>query len=210
MAQLSRPLLVALAATVALVAIWLVALRPKPVPVRYTPLAPTQAIPKAKEATAISDAANAKVQAATGGGSAAPAAFTPPATTSSAAARAAASARAGRQDAVRSLGERRDAAVVRDLARGKIVVLLFWNPAAADDVATRSALRGLDLHGGKVVVRAVPIGRVAQYGAVTRGLKIAQSPTTVVIGRKRHTRVIVGLTEPRELAQAVGDALAGR
>ncbi|MDX6720486.1 MAG: hypothetical protein QOJ63_2740 [Solirubrobacteraceae bacterium] len=210
MAQLSRPLLVALAATVALVAIWLVALRPKPVPVRYTPLAPTQAIPKAKEATAISDAANAKVQAATGGGSAAPAAVTPPATTSSAAARAAASARAGRQDAVRSLGERRDAAVVRDLARGKIVVLLFWNPAAADDVATRSALRGLDLHGGKVVVRAVPIGRVAQYGAVTRGLKIAQSPTTVVIGRKRHTRVIVGLTEPRELAQAVGDALAGR
>jgi hypothetical protein len=213
MAQLSRPLLLALAATVALVAVWLVALRPKPVPVRYTPLAPTQAIPKAVQATAISDAANAKLQAAAGGGSpAGSSAATPPAAASSApsASRRAASPQASRQDAARSLAERRDAAVTRDLAHGKVVVLLFWNPAAADDVATRSALRGLDLHGGKVVVRPVPIGRVAQYAAVIRGLKIAQSPTTVVIGRKRHTRVIVGLTEPHELAQAVGDALAGR
>ena len=41
-------------------------------------------------------------------------------------------------------------------------------------------------------------------------MKIAQSPTTVVIGKNGHTRVIIGLTEPREVAQAVGDALAGR
>jgi hypothetical protein len=213
MAQLSRPLLLALAATVALVAVWLVALRPKPVPVRYTPLAPIQAIPKAHDASAISDAANAKVQAATGGSAApaGPSAAAPRASASSpTASRPAASPQAGRHDARPSPGARRDAAVARDLAHGKVVVLLFWNPDAADDVATRSALRGLDLHRGKVVVRAVPIGRVAQYAAVTRGLKIAQSPTTVVIGRERHTRVIVGLTEPSELAQAVGDALAGR
>ena len=41
-------------------------------------------------------------------------------------------------------------------------------------------------------------------------MKIAQYPTTLVIGRKGTTRVIVGLTEPREISQAVGDALAGR
>lgn len=213
MAQLSRPLLVALAATVALMAVWLVALRPKPVAVQDTPLAAVQAIPQARQAAGTSDAANAKLQAGPGGGSTAPAGSSPAAPAAAAsltAPRSAASPRPTGQDAKRSLAERRDAALGRDIARGKVVVLLFWNADAADDVATRGALRGLDLHGGKVVVRAVPIGRVAQYASVTRGLKIAQSPTTVVIGRKRHARVIVGLTEPLELAQAVGDALAGR
>jgi hypothetical protein len=209
MAQLSRPLLVALGATVALMAVWLVALRPKPVAVGDTPLAPVQVIPQAEQAAATSDAANAKVQAASGGASAAPTGSSPAAAASSPTApRSAASPAAAGQAAKR--GARPDAAVARAIARGKVVVLLFWEADAADDVATRGALRGLDLHGGRVVVRVVPIGRVARYASVTRGLKIAQSPTTVVIGRKRHTRVIVGLTEPRELAQAVGDALAGR
>jgi hypothetical protein len=206
MAQLSRPLLVALAATVALMAVWLVALRPKPVPVQDTPLAPVQVIPQAEQAAATSDAANATVQAASGVGSA-PAGSSP--ATPAAAASSPTAARSAAPQAAKH-GAHRDAAVARAIARGKVVVLLFWEADAADDVATRGALRGLDLHGGKVVVRVVPIGRVAQYASVTRGLKIAQSPTTVVIGRKRHTRVIVGLTEPRELAQAVGDALAGR
>jgi hypothetical protein len=206
MAQLSRPLLVALAATVALMAVWLVALRPKPVPVQDTPLAPVQVIPQAEQAAATSDAANATVQAASGVGSA-PAGSSP--ATPAAAASSPTAARSAAPQAAKH-GAHRDAAVARAIARGKVVVLLFWEADAADDIATRGALRGLDLHGGNVVVRVVPIGRVAQYASVTRGLKIAQSPTTVVIGRKRHTRVIVGLTEPRELAQAVGDALAGR
>lgn len=56
----------------------------------------------------------------------------------------------------------------------------------------------------------VPIARVGRYPAITRGVTVAQSPTTLVIDRKRHTRVITGLSEPRELSQAVDDALAGR
>jgi hypothetical protein len=40
-------------------------------------------------------------------------------------------------------------------------------------------------------------------------VKIAGSPTTVIIGKNGHTRVIMGLTEPREVAQAVSDAVAG-
>jgi hypothetical protein len=93
---------------------------------------------------------------------------------------------------------------------GKVVVVLFWNAKGADDVATRGALREVDGHGGKVAVHVVPISRVARYPSITQGVTIAQSPTTLVIGRKRHTRVITGLSEPRELSQAVGDALAGR
>jgi hypothetical protein len=209
MPPISRPLLILMASTVALLALWVVALRPKPVPVQDTPLAATREISKAQQAVAKSAAANAKLQAVSGGSAAGAAAPAQAAAKPAAAAPSVASA-AKPAAATRTAGQRRDAAVVRDLKRGKIVVLLFWNPAAADDVAARGALRELDLHGGKVVVRVVPISRVAQYASVTSGVKITQSPTTLVIGREGHARAIVGLTDPHEISQAVGDALAGR
>ncbi|HEV7808643.1 MAG TPA: hypothetical protein VGO80_22755 [Solirubrobacteraceae bacterium] len=212
MPAISRPLLILMAATFALMALWLVALRPKPVAVEDTPLAATREIAKAKAATAIADAANAKIRAAAGeGGAGAAAPSTNAAATPSTPPASGQSKTAAKPErASRATAAGRDAAVVRDVKRGKVVVLLFWNPAGADDLAVRGALRDLDLHGGKVVVRVVPITRVAQYASITSGVKIAQSPTTVVIGRRRQTRVIVGLTEPREISQAVGDALAGR
>jgi hypothetical protein len=203
MASVSRPLLIALGATVVLLAVWFVALKPKPVTVDSTPLAPTQAIPEAKQASAASAAANAKLQAATGGAaqSTTPAPATPATQAATPAAPAAAAA---------ASGSRLDGAILRDIRRGRVIVVLFWNAESADDIATRGALRGLDRHHGKVAVHVVSISRVGRYPAITQGVTIAQSPTTVVIGRKRHTRVITGLSEARELSQAVDDALAGR
>jgi hypothetical protein len=224
MPPISRPLLILMGLTVMLMAVWVVALRPKPVDVKDTPLAPTTQISKAKGAAAISDAANGKVQAATGGTAtpqaAAPQAAAPKAAAPKAAAPKAAAPKAAAPKAAApkaapvktskvSLAKVRDAALVRDLKRGKVAVLLFWNPEAADDIAARGALRDLDLRGGKVVVRVISIDDVAQYESITSGVKIAGSPTTVVIGRNGHTRVIMGLTEPREVAQAVSDAVAG-
>jgi type II secretory pathway component HofQ len=210
MPPISRPLLILMASTVALLALWVVALRPKPVPVQDTPLAATREISKAQQAVAKSAAANAKLQAASGGSAAGAAAPAQAAAKPAAAAPKSVASAAKPAAATRTAGQRRDAAVVRDLKRGKIVVLLFWNPAAADDVAARGALRELDLHGGKVVVRVVPISRVAQYASVTSGVKITQSPTTLVIGREGHARASVGLTDPHEISQTVGDARAGR
>lgn len=211
MPSISRPLLILMGLTVMLMAVWLVALRPKPVDVQDTPLAPTTQISKAKGAASASDAANARVQAATGGATAAaPQAAAPQAAAPKAAApKAAAPKAAAPAKAKADLGKVRDAALVRDLKRGKVAVLLFWNPDAADDIAARGALRKLDLRGGKVVARVIPIADVAQYESITSGVKIAGSPTTVIIGKKGQTRVIMGLTEPKEVAQAVSDALAG-
>ena len=208
MDSVSRPLLIALGAMVALLAIWLVALRPKPVSVDSTPLAPTQAIPKAKAAVGVSDAANAKVQAATGAG--AQPATAAPAAPATAAAPAAPAPAAPAAKPARHPASRLDRPILREIAAHKVVVVLFWNAKAADDVATRGALRGLDRHRGKVAVHVVPIGDVGRFPALTKDVTIAQSPTTLVIGRKRSARVITGLSEPRELAQAVDDALAGR
>jgi nucleoid-associated protein YgaU len=213
MDSVSRPLLIALGGVVVLLLVWLVALKPGPVPVDTTPLGPTQAIPKAQQAAAASDAANAKVQAATGepaatATTAAPATSAPAPATSAAAPATATPAAPAKPAAAAS--STRDGPILRDIRAGRVVVVLFWNPQAADDIATRGALRGLDRHHGKVAVHVVPVDRVGRYPAITRGVTIAQSPTTLVIDRKRHTRVIAGLSEPRELAQAVDDALAGR
>jgi len=51
---------------------------------------------------------------------------------------------------------------------------------------------------------------VGSYRTVTRGITVAQSPTTLIIGDKGRVRTIVGLTEPTELGQAVTDAIAKR
>lgn len=209
MDQVSRPLLIVLFATVALAAIWLVALKPKPLAVKNTPLASTKAIPKAEQAAAAADAANAKLRAqanaadrAAAAPDAAKAGVDPttqdrPATSSKPSPGAKAAGR-------------RDATVLRDIRAKKVVVMLFWNANGADDIATRGVIRDLDRRNGRVAVHVIPIGRVGQYDSITRGVKVVQSPTTIVIDRKRRTRVITGLTEAQELRQAVGDALAGR
>jgi hypothetical protein len=215
MDQVSRPMRIALAATFALVAVWFVALRPKPVPVAATPLAPTQAIQPAQQAAGAASAAAAQAQAAgTAAAAQAPASTTPaaaaPAASATTSTPAASAATPAAASAASATDGRRDGAILRDIRARKVLVVLFWNAQAADDIATRGAIRDLDLHGGKVAVHIVPIGRVGEYPAITQGVTIAESPTTLVIDRKRHTRVIAGLSEPQELAQAVGDALAGR
>lgn len=203
MDQVSRPMLIALAGTIVLAALWLVALRPKPPEVADTPAAPVTAIAKAKDAAAAADAANAKLAGVADGPAATPAGTAAPATGGAAA--AAKPAVAEPQAATN-----REAAVVRDIRAGKVVVMLFWNPKGADDVATRGAVRELSRHGGKVAVHVVPIGRVGQFESITRGVTVNQSPTTLVIDKQRRSRAIVGLTESGELSQAVNDALAGR
>lgn len=64
MAEFKRPLLILLTGIV-LLALLIVAMpRPHPVAVRDTPLAPTQQLRKADDASAISDAANRRLQQA--------------------------------------------------------------------------------------------------------------------------------------------------
>lgn len=208
MDQVSRPMLIALAATFVFAAVWLVALRPKPVDIADTPAAPVTAVTKAEGAAAASDAANARVAAASAAAGAAGADAAAPATAAAPGASTAA-APATPLAAAKPAGKR-EAAVVRDLRRGKVVVLLFWNARGADDVATRGALRGISRHGGKVAVHVSPISRVGEYGSITQNVTVNQSPTTLVIDRKRRARAIVGLSERGELTQAVNDALAGR
>jgi hypothetical protein len=207
MDQVSRPMRIVLAAVIVLAVVWFVALRPKAPDIASTPAAPVTVITTAKDASDAADAANAKIQAATGGAktptpgrSVTPAVV---ATPSAATAKSAGRAKAG-------AAKTGDAAVVREIRSGKVVVMLFWNAKAAEDVATRRAVLGLKRRGGKVAVHVIPISRVARYESITDGVTINQSPTVLVVGPKGRTHAIVGLTERGELTQAVNDALAGR
>jgi len=204
-------MLIALAATVALAAIWLVALRPKPTGVAGTPAAPVTAIAPARDASAASDAANAKVQDATAGDQATtPAAGAPAKPAAPAKAAAPAKPAAPTIKPAIKAATRREAAVLRDIRRGKVVVMLFWSATGADDIATRGVVRDLSRHHGKVAVYVIPLSRVGEYESITKGVTISQSPTTLVIDRDRRVRSIVGLTETGELTQAVDDALLSR
>lgn len=100
--------------------------------------------------------------------------------------------------------------VLDALARGEVAVVLFSDPAAADDRDVRGALAHVDRHDGRVVVRSVAIGDVARWGSITLGAQVTQSPTVLVIGPDHTATPIVGYTDARAIDQAVGDAGGAR
>jgi hypothetical protein len=215
--QLSLPYRIALVALLVVGALWFVVLRPKsggeatpastPAP-GVTGLA--NDVSKAKSAV---DKANAASGAAAGTTSTAtpakPAATAKPAAPK-AAAKPKAVAKPAPQPAKPGLAD--DAApgdpsrpLLADVDAGKVVVVLFWNKAGSDDRATRSALRAVDRHHGKVVATAIPVSDVGKYEAITRGAQILESPTVLIIGAGGKARAITGYTEASEINQAVSD-----
>jgi hypothetical protein len=214
-AQLSLPYRIAIVALLVVSALWFTVLRPKEAPVP----APAATAPgvtglandtaAAQGAVANSAASAAATAAATGtdttGGAAAPAATaTAPAATAPAAGTATPKAAAAKAAAA---GDR-SAPLLRALDRDRAVVLLFWNRRGTDDRAVRRAVAAADRRDGKVVVKVARVRDVGRYGAITRGVQVAGSPTVLVIGPDHTAKPIVGLTTTGELDQAVGDTLA--
>jgi hypothetical protein len=208
--QVSAPIRIALVAVLAIVALWFVALRPKPVEEAAAPpsAAPAAtgglggAVDKAHDAAATSDAANAAIQQATGGQPAAESSSTP-------AGEPAAAAPSSSSEPSSKAASKRDyaAPLLRDLGKDRAVVLLFV-AKGADDRAAKAAVRSLDRRGGRVRVKIAAIGDVAKYEQVTTGVQVVQAPTTLVIGPDRTAKAITGYTDVAEVEQAVGDALA--
>ena len=214
MDQISLPYRVALVALVVAGGLWFAVLRPKPASEPASTTAPgvtglANDVAKAKGAVNASNAATAGTEAAakavgSEGATAAPAA-NGTATQPAAAAKAAKPAKPGlADDAVAGDPSK---AVLADVDAGKVAVVLFWNDKASDDRATRSALRDVDTHHGKVVTRAVPIGDVGKYEAITRGAQVLESPTVLVIGAGGKARAITGYSQAKEIDELVASAL---
>jgi hypothetical protein len=203
--QISPPFRIALVALLAVCALWFTVLKPKDPAADPAPPAASGStglandVNAAKGAAAASDAANAKVQAATGGTTAA---------TGTATASGAQPAAGAHPRSVMAAAGDLSAPLLRALDRKGAVVVLFWDKRGIDDRAVRRAVGAASRHGGRVVVKAVPVAEVGRYEAITRGAHVLESPTVLVIGPDRKARPIVGFTTTGEVDQAVGDALA--
>jgi hypothetical protein len=100
--------------------------------------------------------------------------------------------------------------VTHALLSKRVVALLFYNPAGADDRAVRRELAAIPTHRHQVVKLAVPISELSRYPVITEQVPVQQSPTLVLIDRDRQASTIVGFTDTFEIAQRVLDALANR
>ena len=227
MSQISPPIRILLVSAVAFLAAWMLFLRPSteagapaedtPVPTASQPVDAGgeqatsfagKAVEKANDAKAEADATSARIDATSDSvGESAPGTATAPAATATQpAAPGAAAAKPAAAKAAGGLPLR----VLHAIGDRKVLVLLFWSPKSADDRAVRKALSGIDRHHGRVLAHATDIKRIAAYQQITRGADVEQSPTVVVVDRKRQVRTLVGYVDRTTIDQAVTDALPKR
>jgi hypothetical protein len=102
------------------------------------------------------------------------------------------------------------ALVKRALQDHKVLALLFYNPAAADDRAVHSELRSIPVRGGKVVKMTVPLQNLGNYSGLLNEIPVNFSPTLVLIDRNRQADAIAGFADSYEIAQRVDAALGSR
>lgn len=217
MENVSRPLIAFLIGSVALFALWFIALKPSSSSSSSSPGAYQSAIAAAHNAVASSGAGGA-AKAGTGGST-----TSQPTSRSTAPAAAAAahpvtipkalSHRHVRRTPPVRLGRHLTAVqrlklVTRALNHRRAIALLFYNPAGADDRAVKQELAAVPDHRGAVLKLTVPLRELQQYSVVTSQVTVNQSPTLVLIDRTHTASLIVGFADRFEIAQRVSDILA--
>ncbi|MDQ3740444.1 MAG: hypothetical protein M3320_04625 [Actinomycetota bacterium] len=221
MSQVSLPMRIALVVTLAFSAIWMVVLKPKPPEAAPAPTPPAQtaspqsapgkAAAQAQEAVGASQESAQQHEKAAGAVGSESATGSGPATAKPQAATKAEQAKTGPaaeiEKATSDKLSKPAQAVLTDLVEGKVAVLLFWDKRLSDDRAVHAAVKGLDRRGGKVGVHVAPIGDLAQFEPITRGVPVVTSPTVIVIDRTGKARSVGGLSVPGELEELVGKAL---
>ena len=99
-------------------------------------------------------------------------------------------------------------AVSRALADGKVVVLLFTQPNAAEDRATAGQFRALSRLGRRVRPFRANIAKVGRYAGIVAELGITQAPAIVIVRPDlKAVPPIEGYVESGYLLQRVRDQL---
>lgn len=161
---------------------------------------PTAAAPSAPATTAT---AAAPVTTATATAAA-------PATSGAAAATHAATAPATKAGTATTPAAVVSPAVVvgQELAAGKTVALLIWNPLGTDDRAVHAALQALVKPNGPLVVHYATAGQVADYGSIVSASQVLETPTLLVM-KGKSVQSITDLQDPSDLRQFIGDLQQG-
>ncbi|HXP36321.1 MAG TPA: hypothetical protein VN817_01015 [Solirubrobacteraceae bacterium] len=96
------------------------------------------------------------------------------------------------------------ARVERELKRGDVAALLFWNPSGAVDNTVRRELQATarKLH-GKLAISVARSSEVGSFGTFTRTVQVYGTPTILLINPAGKTVSVTGLTDVFSLEQAV-------
>jgi hypothetical protein len=178
----------------------------------------TRAIEKAHGAATTSDKTNQQLQeksaqASSSGTSAAPATAAPakvvtPSTTSTSTA-AAAPASTTKSSAAPSVASRvnsptKERVVEAQLAKGKIALILFWDPKGADDQEIHKAVG--QLHAKNVAVNVSSAKEIASFGTITRGVQVFGTPTLLIVNKQGATIMLTGPQDAFAIDQAISEA----
>jgi hypothetical protein len=230
MSQVSRPMQIALAATLLFLAVWFVALRPKsstggeapaPAPAAQpssSGAAPgteglTRAIDKAHEAvtTANGDAeraaqSSAEAPATTTGGTAAGSAAH-----AGGATRASEHGGASGRISTKPIHTHGPVASVRAALRmHKAIAIAFVDSATADSRAVDRELLHVSRFGGRAFTISVPLVDLSDYGFITKSVEVTVAPTVVIVDPQRRATTIVGAADRVEIEQRLADALKAK
>jgi hypothetical protein len=104
--------------------------------------------------------------------------------------------------------QQRQTVIENGLNHHKVLAILFFNPAAADDRAVKHELDEIPARGGKVVKLAVPLSELTRYPVITNQVQVTESPTLVLIDGQRKADLLTGYLDQLELSQRVSDAVA--
>ncbi len=100
-------------------------------------------------------------------------------------------------------------AVEHELQQHKTVLILFWNPRGADDVAVHKELPAVQhALGGKVAVHYASASQVGAYGTITHAVQVTQTPTLLIVNPHGQTTTITGLTDAFSIEQFVAESRA--
>ncbi|HEU4701553.1 MAG TPA: hypothetical protein VFS37_03650 [Conexibacter sp.] len=219
MSQVSRPMQIALAATLLLFAVWFVALRPKPQTEGEAPApAPAEqpassgaapgtdglsrAVDKAQRAVTT---ANDAGERAAGSGAEAPAA-SGGATAARASGKPAGSGDGGVSTApIHTNGP--VASVRAALRMHKAIAIAFVDSATADSRAVDRELLHVSKFGGRAFTLSVPLADIADYAFITNSVEVTVAPTVVIVDPQRRATTIVGAADRVEIEQRLADAL---
>jgi hypothetical protein len=213
MSQVSRPMQIALAATLLVLVVWFVALRPKPTTTEEAAApapAPAQtssgAAPGTDGLTGAID--QAREAAGTAGGDAEQGgADAPVASTRSSDARAAAAGDvAVSRQPIHTHGP--VASVRAALKLHKAIAIAFVDSATADSHAVERELLHASHFGGRAFTIAVPLADLSDYDFITNSVQVTVAPTVVIVDPLHRATAIVGAADRGEIEQRLADALA--
>jgi len=217
MSQVSRPMQIALAATLLFLAVWFVALRPKPqsggeapAPAPAAQPSSSGAAPGTEGLTRAIDKADEAVTTANGD-TAAPAEQAGGAGASEGTGAARAADRGSVRISTKPIHTHGPVASVRAALRmHKAIAIAFVDSATADSRAVDRELLHVSRFGGRAFTLSVPLADLSDYGFITKSVAVTVAPTVVIVDPQRRATTIVGAADRVEIEQRLADALKAK